>query len=63
MAFIFKLERTDGTPIDPPTFRSSPGTSWKIGDLLYLGSRTLRVVDVQQESDSEADAVLVVEPV
>jgi hypothetical protein len=42
MAFIYTLEHEDGTPADPPTFRSSPGTSWNAGDTIPLGGRTLR---------------------
>jgi len=34
MEFIRKLEREDGTPADPPTFRSLPGTSWNAGDTI-----------------------------
>ena len=41
MAFIYKLEHQDGTPADPPTFRSSPGTSWNAGDTIPLGSNKL----------------------
>ena len=41
MAFIYKLENEDGTPADPPTFRSSPGTSWNAGDTIPLGSNEL----------------------
>jgi hypothetical protein len=39
MALIYKLKREDGTPADPPTFRSSPGTSWKAGDMIHLGNQ------------------------
>ncbi|MET1082039.1 MAG: hypothetical protein ABWY12_03180 [Burkholderiales bacterium] len=31
LAFTFRLELEDGTPADPPTFRSSALT-WKAGD-------------------------------
>jgi hypothetical protein len=33
----FKLELEDGTPGDPPTFRSAPGVSWKAGDTIAIG--------------------------
>ena len=46
MAFMFKLELEDGTPADPPTFRSAPSVTWKAGDTIPLGGRTLRVVAV-----------------
>jgi hypothetical protein len=61
MAFTYKLEFADGTPADPPTFRSSAGTSWNVGDVLYLGRRTLRVVEVRAGASEEAEPVLVVE--
>jgi hypothetical protein len=48
----FRLELDDGAPADPPTFRSAPGISWKVGDTIPLGARTLRVVGVR---DDEAD--------
>ena len=37
----FRLELDDGTPADPPTFRSAPGVSWKAGDTIDIGRRTL----------------------
>ena len=37
----FKLERTDGTPADPPTYRTGV-YSWRPGDTIPLGAtRTL----------------------
>ena len=38
MALIYKRQHEDGTSADPPTFRSSPGTSWNAGDLIHLGN-------------------------
>jgi hypothetical protein len=35
----FRLELDDGTPADPPTFRSAPGISWKAGDTIAIGRR------------------------
>jgi hypothetical protein len=58
----YKLEHPDGTPADPPTFRSSEGTSWAVGDPLYLGRRTLRVVRVRDD-DADQPPALVVEDV
>ena len=56
----FKLERTDGTPADPPTYRSGV-YSWRPGDTIPLGSaRTLRVVEVRRD-DTDEPSVLVVE--
>jgi hypothetical protein len=62
--FTFRLELEDGTPADPPTFRSAPGVSWRAGDTILLGCRTLRVVDTRLDEGSDGDpvSVLVVEP-
>jgi hypothetical protein len=65
MAFIYKLEHKDGTPADPPTFRSSDGISWNAGDTIPLGSeRALRVVGKRLDENLDGDPVpvLVVEP-
>ena len=65
MAFIYTLEYEDGAPADPPTFRSSPGTSWNAGDTIPLGSeRALRIIGKRLEEDLDGDPVpvLVVEP-
>ena len=64
MAFSYKLEHEDGTSADPPTFRSSPGTSWNAGDMIHLGNeRGLRVVDKRLDENLHGDPVpvLVVE--
>jgi hypothetical protein len=37
---------------DPPTFRSAPGVSWKAGDTIAIGRRTMRVLGVR---DDDAD--------
>ena len=57
--FLFRLETPDGAPAEPSTLASAV-PSWKAGDTVPLGGRTLRVVDVR---DDEADQppVLVVE--
>jgi hypothetical protein len=57
MAFTFMLEHADGTPADPPTLHTAV-PNWQPGDTIPLGVKTLRVVDVRDESD---EAVLVVE--
>ena len=33
----FRLELEDGTPADPPTFRSAPGVTLSVGDTIPLG--------------------------
>jgi hypothetical protein len=61
----FRLELEDGTPADPPTFRSAPGVSWKAGDTIPLGrDRMLRVIDTRLREGTDGDpvSVLVVEP-
>jgi hypothetical protein len=56
----FKLERTDGTPADPPTFRSST-LSWRQGHKIYLtAERTLRMLGVRDD-DADQPPALVVE--
>ena len=45
------MHRTDGSPADPPTFRSSTLNWWQ-GDKIYLtGERTLRVQDLRVAVD------------
>ena len=41
MAFMYKLELEDGTPADPPTFRSSDGISLNAGDCSTLAASEL----------------------
>jgi hypothetical protein len=56
----FKLERTDGTPADPPIYRTGV-YAWRPGDTIPMGgTRTLRVVEVRRD-DPEEPPVLVVE--
>jgi hypothetical protein len=59
MAFLFRLEDEDGTPADPPTFRTAV-PNWRPGDTIPLGKRTLRVIDVRDD-DADQTPVLVVE--
>jgi hypothetical protein len=57
MAFMFKLEHADGTPADPPTLRTAV-PDWHAGDTIPLGRDvTLRVVDVQPDSDPSGDSL------
>jgi hypothetical protein len=56
----FRLELDDGTPADPPTFQSAPGVSWKAGDTIAVGRRTLRVLGVRDD-DADQPPALVVE--
>jgi hypothetical protein len=45
--FTFRLEQEDGTPADAPTFRTVVPT-WRAGDTIPLGTRTLRVIAIRQ---------------
>jgi hypothetical protein len=57
----YKLEQRDGTPADPPTFKSAV-PNWSPGDSIPLGgSRTLRVIAVRPGQQPDDDPVLVVE--
>ena len=50
--YHLRLQRTDGTPADPPTYRSST-LNWRQGDTIPLSAeRTLRVLGVR---DDDAD--------
>jgi hypothetical protein len=59
MTFTFKLERLDGTPADPPSFKTSV-LVWNPGDIPLGANRTLQVVRVRDE-DAEQAPVLVVQ--
>jgi hypothetical protein len=64
MAFTYKLEHADGTPADPPTFRSAPGVAWRAGATIPLGrDRTLRVIETRLDEARTVTpvSVLVVE--
>jgi hypothetical protein len=58
MTHTFKLERLDGTPAEPPTFKTTV-LAWSPGDQIPLGSRTLQVVRLRHV-DGEELPVLVV---
>jgi hypothetical protein len=63
MAFQFRLEHEDGTPVDPATLQAAV-PNWRAGDVIALGAgRSLRVIETRLKEDSEGDpvAVLVVE--
>ena len=58
--YHFRLQRTDGSPADPPTYRSSV-LSWRQGDQIPLNAdRTLRVLGVRDD-DADQPPALVVE--
>jgi hypothetical protein len=59
--FTFRLELEDGTPADPPTFRTAVPT-WRPGDTIPLGpGRTLHVIEIRPREPDE-NPVLVVKP-
>jgi hypothetical protein len=61
MAFMFELEQEDGTPADPPSLSTAVPT-WRPGDTIPLGARTLRVIEIRN-TDADQAPVLVVEDV
>ena len=61
MAFLFKLETTDGAPAKPPSLATAV-PNWCPGDEIPLGRRTLRVVRIR-DNDADQPPVLVVEDV
>jgi hypothetical protein len=61
MAFLFKLETTNGAPAEPAALTIAV-PNWRPGDTIPLGHRTLRVVRVHDD-DADQAPVLVVEDV
>jgi hypothetical protein len=58
--YDFRLQRTDGSPFDPPTYRCST-LSWHQGDTIMLTpGRTLRVLG-KRDDDADQPPALVVE--
>jgi hypothetical protein len=58
MAFTFNLELADGTPADPPTFKTV-APMWKPGDTIPLGGRALRVVGIRATGVAETPVLIV----
>jgi hypothetical protein len=59
MAFLFRLETEDSAAADPARFETSE-PSWRAGDVIPLGKRSLRVIGIRDE-DADQPPVLVVE--
>jgi hypothetical protein len=60
MTYHFRLQRTDGTPADPPTYRSTV-LRWRQGDTIPLTrDRTLRVLGIRDD-DADRPPILIVE--
>jgi hypothetical protein len=53
--YQFRLQRTDGSPADPPTFRSST-LNWRQGDKIPLGGKTLRMIVVRDDKGDRPPA-------
>jgi hypothetical protein len=60
MAFAYRLEDEAGNPGDPPTFQTAV-PNWRAGEVIPLGGRSLRVVEVRDD-DADQPPRLVVEP-
>jgi hypothetical protein len=58
MAFAYRLEHQDGTPADPPTFRTAV-PNWQAGDVIPLGGWSLRVVEVRDDDADQAPTLVV----
>jgi hypothetical protein len=59
MTYHFRLQRTDGSPADPPTYRSTVLT-WRQGDTIPLtAERTLRVLGVRDDDADKPPALVV----
>ena len=56
--FLFKLERPDGTPADPPTLTAAV-PNWRPGNMIHLGRRTLQVVGVRDDDPDQPPALIV----
>jgi hypothetical protein len=62
MALIYKLEHEDGTPADPPTFRSST-LNWRQGDKIPMtAERRLRMLGVRDGEADQPPVLMVDEP-
>lgn len=51
MAFMYRLEDEDGTPLEPHTFKTAV-PNWKAGHTIPLPHRALRVVEVVDDDAS-----------
>jgi hypothetical protein len=59
MAFLFRLETADGEIADPARFETAV-PNWRAGDVIPLGKRSLRVVEIRDD-DADQPPVLIVE--
>jgi hypothetical protein len=61
MAFMFRLEQEDGSPVEPRLLPTAV-PDWRPSHTIPLGGRVLRVVDIRDD-DADQPPVLVVEVV
>ena len=61
MAFLYRLEDENGSPVEPHTFKTAVPI-WRAGDTIPLPGRTLRVVEARND-DADQAPTLVVEDV
>jgi hypothetical protein len=57
MVFAYRLERQDGTPADPPTFKTAV-PNWRAGDVIPLLHRSLRVIEARDHDADQAPTLL-----
>jgi hypothetical protein len=60
--YHFRLQRTDGSPADPPTYRSSTLNGGRATRFRFSAERTLRVLSVRDD-DADQPPALVVEDI
>jgi hypothetical protein len=58
MAFLFRLEAVDGTPVEPASITSAV-PNWRAGDTIPLGHKTLRVVRIRDDEADQPPALVV----
>jgi hypothetical protein len=57
MTFTVRLEQADGTPAEPPSFKTTV-LAWSPGDQIPLGSRTLLIVRTRHDGTADEPPVL-----
>jgi hypothetical protein len=57
-SFVYRLELEDGASADPPVLRTAVPT-WRPGDTIPFGGKTLRVIAVRDDDADQAPALVV----
>jgi hypothetical protein len=57
MAFLFRLETTDGTAADPARFETAV-PNWRAGDTIPLGKRSLVVIGTRDDDADQPPVLL-----